>query len=332
MASYLTDTDHGGADWSINAGDYIAGNHYNINKFSINGPGTVYIETYNGTLYGSAIIDALFADVPSDIIFQGTGRGYGAGGGGGAGNGYGGGTNGIGQTGSIADNARGGDGGGLTLKGLGGHQGTHGWEAASGDTGIVGGDASNETPDDNLDVLMGAAGGGGGAGGEHFEGFPYPGNYVASGGGGGAGYSGGASLKIYASLIKVDGQIVSNDEPHGFAQQGVGAPSVAVGGHANVSGTSVGGLASPGTPHGGAGGNGGRGAGGRIVLEHKRSFITVTAYPKVYVTGTIDNQGGAAGNGGSLKVASPSYSALGTILTRTEGVRRVTVAPLGVCL
>jgi len=104
-AEYITDTDHGGADWTLADGDVIAGNHTNIGTFTIPGGATISVKNYNGSIYGSVSVFAVTINIQGTLTGDGSGfvggaagvAGSGPGGGGvcsgnsgGAGGGYGG--------------------------------------------------------------------------------------------------------------------------------------------------------------------------------------------------------------------------------------------------
>jgi len=66
--------DHSGADWTVNDGDVIAGLHENVGIFTVPAGVTVTIAAYDGTDFGSVIINADEVHVLGTI--DGTGAGY----------------------------------------------------------------------------------------------------------------------------------------------------------------------------------------------------------------------------------------------------------------
>ena len=73
-AEYITDTDHGGASWTLSDGDVIAGNHTNIATFTIPLGATVSVKDYNGSSYGSVTVSATTTNI--DGALTATGKGY----------------------------------------------------------------------------------------------------------------------------------------------------------------------------------------------------------------------------------------------------------------
>lgn len=291
--------DHGGSNWVIAGGTYIASNHYNIGTVTIETGSVVYVQPWNNGKYGMVEISA------TNITIRGTldasGAGYRGGNGGGGANGgavysllpgY------SGSTGANGGGPFGGNGG---VGGAGGPV-DNGYGQAGGSGGIGGysvargqGDAST-----NEAINMGSGGGGGGGGG---SGSTYRESSSGAGGGGAGNYGGGAiSLKALEALT-VRGVVaacgrsgVSGNGGNGTnGRPGLGGS----GGGSLTGGQSKGGLGHPGVYNecmpSGNGGDGGAGAGGGILLEAKH----VDA-----LGATVSNLGGGNNptNGGTLKI------------------------------
>jgi len=243
----------------------------------------------------------------------GAGGAGGRGGGPAAGGGGGGGAGGIGSGGSCAQDGN---------EGANGTAGQHGGYAAA----ATNGDASTD-----LTVWPGSGGGGGGgAGGNQPQSWGscdcggVGGSSGGSGGGGGAGNAGGGAVELVARLnVRVDGAVhtrghgaASGDGQRGhdgryYGCEGVLGETGGAGGAATATGQSGGGGGGSNAQvcghtrdrTAGTGGAGGAGAGGGILLMA----------PHVEVAGRLDARGGAAGNGGTVKIFAESRSVTGAI-------------------
>ena len=304
--SNLGGGDHGGSNWVIATGTYIASNHYNIGTVTIATGATVSVQAYDGSKYGWVSVNA------SNITVLGTIDASGAG--------YRGGNGGTGGNGSSSDDSSGtpgtsGSSGEGSYMGSGGFAGIAGYDAGlgineikrwgfSGGSGQAGGYAIASGQGDvstNESVLMGSGGGGGGGGG---SGWRWR-DCSDGGGGGGGGNPGGGSISLITSnILVIHGAIITKglalSRGNGVnGQNGIPSGYGGGGGSRDGSGQSSGGSGAnvPGTNcyPGGSGSNGGAGAGGGILL--KADAVDT-------VGGAIDNRGGGnvTTNGGTLKI------------------------------
>ncbi|MBS3097397.1 hypothetical protein J4209_01230 [Candidatus Woesearchaeota archaeon] len=352
-ASYISNQDHGGADWTLANGDYIAGTHTNIGTFTVPAGATVYVQRYNGASYGSVVINANNINVIGTI--DASGAGYGGGGGGGGGSGS------EADIENRPDPGPGGSGGAGTAGGSSGSSGNPGTSSAgpggaggaggsggglyggsgggSGGLGGIGGYAvSQGQGDSSIDESLNIGSGGGGGGGGNGQGNQGCCNHGGGGGGGGgAGNYGGGYVKLYATNNLVVSGIIytkgissstGSGSNGGCGCQDWNCPSGSngpggSGGPASSSSSSLGGSggnagACNGPGSGSAGGSGGAGAGGGVLLK---------AYD-VTVSGTIDTRGGGnnQANGGTLKIFYNCDYTSGSYYTG-----RTYSAPFGAC-
>ena len=208
IASYaVTDLgggDYGGSNWTISASTSIAGVHYNIGTFTVNGGVTATVQPWDGANYGSVVVSASVVNVSGTIIASTNGYGGGAAGTGGYGEGTG---------GYVVD------GGGQGSDGLSPSAGAGGG-AYGGNGGNGGGAAGDATP------------GGGQAGGTSYGnatseqiqmGAGAGGHYVLGGGGGGAVWLYGASSVTVSGSIIANGQAGDDVAGVQFGASGGGA-------------------------------------------------------------------------------------------------------------
>ena len=307
--SNLGGGDHGGSDWVLTNGTYIASNHYNIGTVTIATGVTVYVKSYSGGQYGWMQIVASNITILGAIDASGAGYLGGNGGVGGDGSVVNGSAGTSGNTGAIGAGPYGGS------AGFGGAAGIVYGSGGTGGNGGQGGYAANGIQGDvttNEVLNMGSGGGGGGGGGSGYR-------YLTSssgGGGGGAGNVGGGCISLLSSnAITIRGVVQACGKTAGNGVQGQngGNPGYGGGGGSKTSnGQSRGGLRAEGIINecysSGPGGDGGSGAGGGVLIKA----------PYVDIRGaTIDNRGGgnAVVNGGTLKIFYSDYQ--GGILTNT---------------
>lgn len=296
--------DHGGSNWVIAGGAFIASNHYNLGTVSIASGDTVRVKAWDGVKYGGVEISARSISIQG--VLDASGAGFVGGHGGGGGNGSttvgasgGGGVGGVNGGGNYGGGGGAGGLGGydsanpnVTRQGWPGGVGAAGGYAASGGQGDVSTDES---------VAMGSGGGGGGGGG---AGWNLSGT-TSGGGGGGAGNPGGGWIRLMASeTVSIRGSLLAKGysaaRGNGGAGQAQSTPGAGgAGGNASANGGSSGGagVASVlGVCYSSArAGDGGAGAGGGLLIRS----------PVVELTDAmIDNRGGgnSVTNGGSLKV------------------------------
>ncbi len=299
--SNLGGGDHGGTNWVIANGTYIASNHYNVGSVIVATGVTAYVQPYSGGQYGWVQITASNIAIAGTLSASGAGYLGGAGGAGGNGgtadpqNGF------PGASGAVGGGTFGGAGG---LYGAGGTGGPVDWDGhpgASGQLGgyaVLGGQGDTST---NETLLLGSGGGGGGGSGAGWRGL----TGSSGGGGGGAGNRGGGYIILCASnSIIVEGAILAKGTSASTGNGGAGVtggnPGLGgAGGNPGGAGTSSGGaggtymLGNYGM--GSWGGGGGAGAGGGVLL--KSTYLDTRS-------AVIDNRGGgnSVTNGGTLKV------------------------------
>ena len=327
--SNLGGGDHGGTNWVVTNGTYIASNHFNIGTVTIATGATVYVQKYSSGQYGWVQI------VASNIIISGTLNAAGAG--------YLGGNGGVGGYGALTadpdgDSSSGGDGaiGGGLFGGFSGYRGGKGNGpnpyGGAGYIGGMGGYATNIAlqgdTSTNYVVNMGSGGGGGGGGGGGYRGSGSTSS--SGGGGGGAGNRGGGWIALYATnSIIVQGSILTmgkaasagNGGPGTNASQGqpggIGSAAEAGQSSGGAGGPSVQGQCWP----GGNGATGGAGAGGGVLLN--------AAYVNT-MSGLVNTLGGgnSATNGGTLKIFSSDHQA-GTYSTGRTYLKQLTMPESG---
>lgn len=296
--------DHGGSNWVIASGTYIASNHFNIGEVTIATGATVYVQKYLNCQYGFVQIQA--SSIAITGILEASGAGYpgGNGGSGGVGASTDLGNGGNGSAGIVGTGPYGG------VNGYAGTGGNNAWkDGTGGGRGGMGGYATNAAlqgdTSTNEAVNMGSGGGGGGGGGAGYRGY----TCSSGGGGGGAGNRGGGWIALHATnSIVVRGSVLAKGKA---AEAGNGANGTngnpgqgGAGGSATAVGQSYPGNGGPLVNEacwsGRNGDFGGAGAGGGILL--KASFVDLR-------DALIDNRGGGnvVTNGGTIKVFYIDY-------------------------
>lgn len=309
----LNGGDHGGSNWTIAGGTYIASNHFNIGNVSIVSGAVVRVKGWDGAQYGGVDIIAQTINIYGTLDASGGG--------------YGGGNGGVGGNGTAIAGTPGGPGvrgvaGSGSFGGAGGGGGAGGYESANpnvtrqggqGERGYMGGyfvsGGQGDTSTDEI-VAMGSGGGGGGGGG---AGWNLEGTSSGGSGGGGGNPGGGRIRLIAANSVIIHGVVLAKGylgtRGNGVVGQTQMSPGYGgTGGNASVAGSSLG-ATGVGSVLGhcyssGTGGNGGGGAGGGVLIKANTVDL---------LGSTVDNRGGgnSVTNGGSLKVLYIDYQGEG---------------------
>jgi len=270
-AEFITDTDHGGANFTLADGDVIAGNQTNIATFTIPIGATVSVKDYNGTIYGSVTVSA--TTIVIDGTLTATGKGFSGGASGAAGSGPGG--------GGVCSGSSGGAGGGYG--GAGG--------SASGATGGSTYGSSTE-PTDKGSGGGGSCGSGSTSGGDGGGAIKLTatgtitvdGTVESNGGDGssatfGGGAGSGGSIHFIAATLAGSGSVLAagGDGGSGSSEAGAGGG----GGRISLQFTSSDTLSGSGTISAAAGSPGSPGSGSIDGQETRTTALDVMTRQKI---------------------------------------------------